>query len=176
MLLSLIAAADENGCIGKQNALPWRLRNDLKHFRECTQGKTVIMGRKTHESIGRVLPNRRNIIITRNATFSASGCDVVSSIEDAFALCALDDEVFVIGGAEIYAQTIEKAQKIYLTRVHAIITDGDAFFPSIDSSWKEASREEHQKDDENEYAYDFVKLERLSFNDGTRSLCECSPL
>ncbi len=167
MILSLIAAADEHGCIGKHNALPWNLPHDLKHFRECTQGKTVIMGRKTYESIGRALPRRRNIIITRNTTFSASDCEIVSSLEDALTLSAADDEVFVIGGGEIYAQAIERSQRIYLTRVHTVVTQGDAFFPPIDSSWKETSREEHQQDDEHAYAYDFVVFERVSSADAS---------
>ncbi len=163
MILSLIAAVDQKGCIGKKGGLPWHLPSDLKHFRSITSGKTVIMGRKTYESIGRALPNRRNIIITRQQSFLAPLCEVVSSLEEALTLCSNDDEVFVIGGGEIYAQAITHANRLYITFVQTTVVDGDAFFPVIDeTSWKETSREEHQKDDENTYAFTYVTYERTS--------------
>ena len=140
MILSLIAAAAENNVIGKDGGIPWDLPDDFKHFHDATQGCPVIMGRKTHESIGRVLPGRRNIVITRQAYYKAlPGCDVVHSIEEAMELA--DDgavkKVAVIGGEAIYAAAMSVANEIDLTRVHAIIEDGSAFFPEFsEDEWE----------------------------------------
>ena len=161
MTVSLIVAADERNVIGGQNKLLWKLPADMKHFRTLTTNHTIIMGRKTAESIGRALPNRRSIVVTRDPHWKMEGCEVVSSLDAAIALAAGDpDEVIVIGGGEIYAQAMTHAERIYCTRVHASF-DGDVFFPVIDpAQWKEVSREEHEADSENPYAYTFITYER----------------
>jgi dihydrofolate reductase len=140
--VSLIAAVASNGVIGSDNSLPWQLPEDLKHFKALTLGHPVIMGRKTHESIGRPLPGRRNIVISRNAAFSAKGCETAASLDAALAACAgTTDEVFVIGGAQIYAGALAKAQRLYLTEIGAEYP-GDAYFPEFDrNTWRETARE-----------------------------------
>lgn len=160
MHLSIIAAKAENGVIGKDNQLIWHLPADLKHFKELTTGGTLVMGRKTHESIGRPLPNRRNVVVTRQSGYRSPGCEVVSSVEEALRLCTPDDRVFIIGGAEIYRQTIHLAQTLYITLVHEKF-GGDAVFPDIDPSvWEETSREDHAADEKNAYDYSFVVYQR----------------
>lgn len=160
MRISLIAALAENGIIGKDNALPWRLPADLKHFRRITTGHPVIMGRRNYESIGRPLPERRNIVMTRRPGYSAPGCTVVASLEAALAAARGAPETFVIGGAEIYAQTLCLAERLYLTLVHARVA-GDTVFPALDwTEWRETSRERHEADARHSYAYSFVTLER----------------
>jgi dihydrofolate reductase len=129
MIVSAVVAIGENNAIGKNNQLLWRLPNDLKHFKEITSGHTVIMGRKTYDSVGKPLPNRRNIIVTRQ-NITISGCEVVSSVEAALALCAADQEVFIVGGAEIYKLAMPLTNRIYLTIVHQSF-DADAYFPEI---------------------------------------------
>ncbi|WP_295673441.1 dihydrofolate reductase [uncultured Mucilaginibacter sp.] len=159
MNISIVVAISENHVIGKDNKLLWYLPNDLKHFKEITSGHTVIMGRKTYESVGKPLPRRRNIIITRQA-ISIEGCEVVNSIEAALALCADEEEVFIVGGAEIYKQSMHLTDRIYLTIVHKVY-DGDSFFPEINKSeWREVSREDHQPDEKNAIPYSFITLER----------------
>jgi dihydrofolate reductase len=147
--LALIAALAENGCIGINNRLPWHLPEDLKYFRRLTTGGIVVMGRKTYESIGKPLPNRTNIVISRNPDFTAEGIKVVASLDQALELADSmaeingNDEVFVIGGAQIYALTLPRAGRLYLTEV-AKTVHGDAFFPSIDrSQWRELGHETH---------------------------------
>jgi dihydrofolate reductase len=143
MKVSLIAALSENGVIGVENRLPWNLPEDLKRFRELTTGHPIIMGRKTFESIGRVLSNRRNIIITRNTGYRVVGAEVAHSLEAALALTAQASEVFVIGGAEIYRQALPLGHRLYLTRVHQQI-EGDAFFPQWEEKeFRETQREDH---------------------------------
>lgn len=143
-LVSVIAAVAANGVIGAGNALPWRLPEDLKHFRAATLGHPVIMGRKTFESIGRPLPGRRNIVVTRNAEYQAAGCETAASLAAALAACAGTDEVFVIGGAELYAAALPLAQRLYLTEIRAAF-DGDARFPDFDrGAWRETAREHHR--------------------------------
>lgn len=160
MRLSIIAAVAENGIIGKGNALPWRLPGDLKYFRRITTGHAVIMGRRNYESIGRPLPERSNIVVTRRPGYSAPGCIVVASIDAALAAGRGASEVFVIGGAEIYAQTLPLAQRLYLTLVHAPVA-GDTAFPDVDwNAWREISRERHEADEKHVYAYSFVTFER----------------
>jgi dihydrofolate reductase len=162
MRVSLIAAMAENRVIGSRNALPWRLPADLKHFRELTTGHPVIMGRRNYESIGRALARRTNILVTRRRDFDAPGCIVVNSLEDAFAVCHEAADVFVIGGAEIYAQTMDRATRLCLTLVHATVA-GDTFFPPLDwSAWRETARERHEPDDSHAYPYSFVTFERAS--------------
>jgi dihydrofolate reductase len=159
MTISIVVAISENRAIGKDNKLLWRLPADLKHFKEITTGHTIIMGRKTFESVGRPLPNRRNIIITRQPLF-IEGCEVVNSIDTALALCAEEDEVFIVGGAEIYRQSLHLTNRIYLTVVHKEF-EGDSFFPEINKGeWKEVSREDHQADEKNLLPYSFITLER----------------
>lgn len=161
-MLSLIVAMAENHVIGRDNALPWRLPADLRHFRHITMGHPIIMGRKNFESIGRPLPGRTNIVVTRAKDFNAPGCLVVHSVDEALAAANTDPEPFIIGGAELYAQTLEQVQKIYLTLVHAAIP-GDVRFPALQwDAWREKSRERHASDAEHPFAYSFVTLERAS--------------
>lgn len=151
----------ENRVIGRDNALPWRLPADLKRFRRLTTGHPIIMGRRSYESIGRPLPDRTNIVVTRRADYQAPGCTVVHTIEDAFRAAGDTDEVFVIGGAELYAQTLDRADRLYLTCVHAPIA-GDTVFPAFDpASWRETAREQHETDDQHVWAYSFVTLDRV---------------
>jgi dihydrofolate reductase len=159
--LSLIVAVSENNVIGKDDALPWSLPDDLKYFRQKTEGKPVIMGRKCYESIGRPLPNRRNIVVSRKEDLKIEGCEVVGSLEEAVEIAKGDaEEIFVIGGAQIYELALPLAGRLYLTRVHAEI-DGDVFFPEVDENeWKEVSREEHDADQEHQDAFTFLVYER----------------
>jgi len=160
MILSLIVAADENNVIGKDNTLPWHLPDEMQFFREKTKGHSVIMGRKNHESIGRVLPNRRNIVITRQKDYQSDGCEVVHSLDEAIDLVRDEDEVFVIGGGEIYKQAMTQADRLYFTRVHQSF-DGDVMFPEIDvATWKETERREHPADEQHECAFTFLTYEK----------------
>ncbi len=157
MIISLIVATDENNGIGKDNQLPWHLPADLKHFKTLTTGHPIIMGRKTFESIGKALPNRRNIVISRQQKYTAEGADVVSSLEDAFQLCKDEDEVFIIGGAQIFEHSLILADALYLTVIHHRF-DADTFFPEIDQNiWKELESVSHQPDEKNKYSYTFIK-------------------
>ncbi|HTM63914.1 MAG TPA: dihydrofolate reductase [Gammaproteobacteria bacterium] len=163
-VLSAIAATAENRVIGLNNKMPWHMPADLKHFKEITSGSPVLMGRKTYESIGKPLPNRTNIILTRDAKYpSPEDCIVVTNIDTAISMAneLSMDEIFVIGGAEIYQQLLPKIQRVYLTEIHHTF-EGDAFFPELSKSeWKEISREQHRSDDKNPYDYSFVVLERV---------------
>jgi dihydrofolate reductase len=163
--LAVIVAVADNGVIGRNNSLPWHLPEDLRYFKRVTMGKPVVMGRKTFESIGRPLPGRANIVITRSDAWSAAGVSVVNSLDEALRLAAdiaaLDgtDEAMVIGGAEIYASAIPLAQRLYLTQVHADV-EGDARLPEIDwSRWREVSRERFDASEDNPYDYSFVVFE-----------------
>jgi dihydrofolate reductase len=159
-MISIIAAMAENRVIGINNTLPWRLPADLRHFRQLTTGHHVIMGRRNYESIGSPLPDRTNIIVTRNPSYQAPGCQVKHSLVDALQNTQNDPEVFIIGGAEIYRQAIGDADRIYLTLVHAEIS-GDTFFPELDArKWHEISRTRHEADEKNPYAYSFVTYDR----------------
>ncbi len=162
MILSLIAAADEQNLIGGDNKLLWDLPADMKHFRTTTSGHSVLMGRKTYESIGRPLPNRRNIVISRQQDLQIEGCEVAASLEQALALLKenSEDEVFVIGGGEIYKRALPLADRVYLTRVHTTL-EGDTYFPELLSEeWKEVSREEHEADETHAFAYTFLVYEK----------------
>lgn len=152
-----------NRVIGSGNALPWRLPDDLKHFKALTIGGVVIMGRKTCESLGRPLPDRRSIVISRNPSLGAcNGCAVVHSWNAAVAMAGAVAEIFVIGGASLYAQTISFADRMYLTLVHAEI-DGDAYFPEFASEqWQQTSRDDRPADSRNPYAYSFLVLDRVA--------------
>jgi dihydrofolate reductase len=159
MTVSIIVAIAKNNAIGKDNKLLWYLPNDLKHFKDVTTGHTVIMGRKTYDSVGKPLPKRRNIIITRQA-INIEGCEVVNSLEAALALCKDEDEVFIVGGAEIYRQAIPLTDRIYLTVIDQEF-DGDSFFPELDpTEWKEKERENFEPDEKNKLRYSFITLER----------------
>ena len=159
MTISIIVAISQNHAIGKDNKLLWHLPNDLKHFKTKTSGHTVIMGRKTYDSVGKPLPNRRNIVITRQQ-LDIPGCEVVNSLNDALALCKTDEEIFIVGGAEIYRQAMSITNKIYLTIVHQNF-DGDTYFPEIEENiWAETEREDFQPDEKNKLAHSFITLER----------------
>jgi len=165
MKLSIIVAMSQNRVIGVDGKLPWHLPEDLKRFRALTEGKTVIMGRKTHESIvaliGKPLPKRNNIVISRDGSYLAKGCVVVPSFGDAcWEVGHLDDEVFVIGGGMIYTEAIHFADTIYLTLVHTVI-DGDALFPQFEEDgWHEVSRVRHHRDATHAHDYSFITYER----------------
>lgn len=156
--LSIIVARASNGAIGLNNALPWRLPEDLAHFKRTTMGKPIIMGRKTFESIGRVLPGRRNVVVSRNAAWSHGGVDRVGSIAEALTLCHEADEVFVIGGAQLYVDAVPLASRIVLTEIHQDF-DADAFLPEPDPAlWQEVSRDAHTS--ASGLKFDVVELER----------------
>mgnify|MGYP001814615012 FL=1 len=160
MKLSLIAAMAENRVIGHENRLPWHLPADLQHFKTITLGKPVLMGRKTWESIGRPLPGRTNIVITRDADYVAEGCVVAHSLEEAVRAAGEAAEVMVIGGAQLYRQALPLADTLYLTLVHAEI-QGDTRFPAWQpGEWRETARSDHEADDRNPHAYSFITLER----------------
>ena len=153
---------DDNGVIGSDGGLPWRLSSDLKHFKEVTMGKPIVMGRKTHESIGRPLPGRENIILTRDENYQADGCTVLHSLEDLMTHCRYHDEVMITGGAELYEQFLPRARLIYLTEVHTSV-NGDTHFPGYKAGeWNEIDRRDFGADEKNEYDYSFVVLERIS--------------
>jgi dihydrofolate reductase len=157
--VSLIVAMDRQRVIGHQGRLPWHLPEDLKRFKALTMGHAMIMGRKTHESIGRLLPGRRSIIVTRQRDYTVPGALVVHSIEEALKACAGEDEVFVIGGAEIYREAMPLADRIYLTQINAD-HPGDTLFPEISShAWRETKREKSAAAGEPQFAY--VTLERV---------------
>jgi dihydrofolate reductase len=160
MIISMVVAISENNAIGKDNQLLWHLPADLKHFKQLTSGHTIIMGRKTYDSIGKPLPNRRNIVITRNTDLQLNGAEVTHHLEDALNRCKDEKEVFIIGGAEIFKQSINLTHKIYLTRVHEIY-GADTFFPEIEPShWLETDLEQHPPDEKNTVAYTFSTLTR----------------
>ena len=165
-LISLIVALDRAGVIGRDGTLPWHLPADLKRFRAITMGKPIIMGRKTYDSIGKPLPGRANIVITRNPDVSIEGVRVVNSLDEAISLCesiaAIDgvDEAMVIGGAEIYGLAMPRADRLYLTEVHAEV-EGDAWFPEFDRSmWQEVAREDFEASGPNPYNYSFLVLDK----------------
>ncbi|MGB0733233.1 MAG: type 3 dihydrofolate reductase [Pontibacterium sp.] len=167
MRLALIVAQAENRVIGVNNALPWYLPEDLKYFKRVTMAKPIIMGRKTYESIGKPLPGRTNIVVSRSGDFAPEGVVVVNSleaaIEQAECLCEIQgiEEAMVIGGAQIYAQALPLAQRLYLTQVHAEV-EGDAWFPAFEAEqWQEAGREDFAACEPNPYDYSFIVLDRV---------------
>jgi dihydrofolate reductase len=165
MTISLIAALAQNRVIGKNNDLPWHLPDDMKYFMQTTKTHHVIMGRKNYDSIPekfRPLPNRTNIVVTRQKKFQAPGCLVVNSIEEALTIARNNNEgeVFIIGGSEIYAQGFAFATRLYLTEIQADI-EGDTYFPAFNKTeWKEVSRKHHGTDDRHSYSFDFVVYEK----------------
>ena len=163
MKISLIAAIGKNNELGRDNTLLWDMPADMKHFRNTTRGHSVIMGRKTFESLPNgPLPNRRNIIITRDTEYKSEGIEVVHSLDEALELFEnKDEEVFVIGGAEIYKQAIEKGDKLYMTHIDAEDKEADTFFPIIDKTlWQETKREDFSADEKNIFNYSFVEYEK----------------
>ena len=159
--LSIIVAISENNAIGKNNQLLWHLPADLKHFKALTTGNTIIMGRKTYDSIGKPLPNRRSIVITRSTDLEIEGVEVVNSLAHAIELCKPDEEAFIIGGAEIYEQAMPYATGIHLTKVHQNY-EADTFFPEINpAAWREINSITYQADEKNNVAYTFSSLERI---------------
>ena len=160
MLISLVVAVAANNAIGKNNQLLWHLPADLKHFKQITTGHTVFMGRKTFQSIGKPLPNRRNIVISRTEK-EIEGCEVLPSLEEALLLPNQNEEVMVIGGATIYNLALPKANRIYLTKVHHEF-EADTFFPEIDpNQWQEIQHEDFLPDEKNPLPYSFITLNRL---------------
>jgi dihydrofolate reductase len=160
MRVSLIVAMDRNGVIGVGGKLPWRLPADLRRFRQITMGKPIVMGRRTHESIGRPLPERENIVVTRDRGFRAPGCTVVHSLDEMFRHCRDAEEIMVMGGAELYQQLLPRADRMYLTEVHAEVA-GETRFPAWNrEDWREISREDFRADGANQHSYSFLVLEK----------------
>ncbi|WP_029921279.1 dihydrofolate reductase [Nevskia soli] len=158
--LTLVVAVSENGVIGRDGGLPWRLPEDLKHFRRLTLGNTVLMGRKTFESLGKPLEGRANWVLTRDAAFAAAGARVFRDLDAALA-ASPQGELLVIGGAELYRQTLPLASRLELTRVHAQV-EGDTRFPDYDAKqWRETSRVDHAADERHAHAYSFLTLDRI---------------
>lgn len=161
MTLSIIVATSENNVIGNNNSLIWHLSADLKRFKKLTTGHTIIMGRKTFESIGRALPNRRNVVISRNPDFQAIGCEVVKSIDEALRCVENEEEVFIIGGGTIYREMWDRVDRLYITLVHAVV-EGDTMIPAVDESrWKVVAREDFPAGEKDDYDYSFVDYHRI---------------
>ncbi len=160
MKISIIVAAAANNVIGRDNGMPWHLPEDLRRFKALTTGKPILMGRKTHQSIGKALPDRRNIILSRDLSFTADGCDVVASIDEALDLVAGEKELMVIGGNAVYDKLFPQTQRVYLTRIHSII-EGDTLFPELkNSDWQLVEREDFLANDQREYSFSFLVLDR----------------
>jgi dihydrofolate reductase len=160
MLVSIVVAVSANNVIGRGNELPWRLPDDLKRFKAVTLGKPVVMGRKTFESIGKPLPGRTNIVISRQPEFTADGCVTVRSVDEALSAAAAR-EVMIIGGAEIYRQALPRVDQIYLTRVHAEVPGDVEFPPVVWEDWIECESEYHPADERHAHPFTFLKLARL---------------
>ena len=160
-MLTIIAAVAKNNALGKNNDLIWRLPADLKRFKKVTLGHHVIMGRKTFESLGKPLPNRTTIIVSRNEHYQADGCTIVNSLEKAIIAAKSDDNPFILGGGEIYKQALDHADMLDLTLVHHSFNDADTFFPPIDfTKWKEINREDYKADATHEFDYSFVTYKK----------------
>ena len=161
MRKSLIVAISENGVIGRDGRLPWRLRGDLRRFKQLTMGHTIVMGRKTFESIGRVLPGRTSIVVTRQPDYHPPGVIVAASLDEAQRLAAGDVELFYVGGGEIYRQVLPQVERIYMTQVHAQVA-GDTVFPELSSrQWRLIERTEHAADEKNDFPFSFLVYERV---------------
>ena len=167
MILSIISAIGKNNELGKGNALLWDLPRDMKHFRETTAGHTVVMGQKTFDSIGHPLPKRRNIVLSKDMNLKIEGVEVVHSFDELYTLLEKtgteNEEVFIIGGAQIYKQAMDKADRLYVTHVNQVFSDADTFFPTIENTtWKEVGREHYDPDAENKFTLDFSVYEKLT--------------
>lgn len=162
MQITLVVAMDEGRVIGYKNQMPWHLTQDLRRFKSITMGKPILMGRKTHESIGRVLPGRRNLVLTRDTTFTSECCDVVHSVQEAIQLVSNEsDQLMVIGGAELYRQVIDQAAVMEVTRIHERF-EGDTFFPEFESeSWQLVSESPVEQDPVSGLRYSFVTYHRI---------------
>ncbi|MFD3000528.1 dihydrofolate reductase [Pontibacter toksunensis] len=160
-MIAIVVAAAENNVIGKDNGLIWHLPADLRHFKQITMGHPMLMGRKTFESIGKPLPGRTSIIITTQKDYLAEGCIVTHSVQEAIEQAnALDEEVCIIGGAEVYSQALPLTDTIYLTRIHHTF-EGDVFFPELkEEEWETVEQEHHEPDEKNKYSYSFITLKR----------------
>lgn len=158
-MINIIVATDQNNVIGKDNGLIWHLPDDLKFFKQLTSGHSIIMGRKTFESIGRPLPNRNNIIITKDKQFTFEGCQVVHSLEDALHFSKNEGERFVVGGEQIYRLALPIADRIYLTRIHHSF-EGDRHFPELGAEWIVVEKTEHGVDDKHAYSFTFITYEK----------------
>jgi dihydrofolate reductase len=160
-MIIMIAAASGNNVIGKDNDMIWRLPDDFKRFKALTSGHSIIMGRKTFESLPGILPNRTHVIVTRNKDYKVDGCEVESSLIEALVATRTENDVFIIGGGEIYKQGMELADKIELTRVHANF-EGDTFFPEINlTKWKLVNEEFHDRDLKHQYSFTYQTYERI---------------
>ena len=159
-MIKIIVATSRNKVIGDSNNLIWYLPADLKRFKEITTGNTIVMGRKTYESIGKPLPNRRNIVITRDVNYEVDGCEIVNSLEEA--LMISNQNCFIIGGGEIYKQSMEIADQIYLTLVHEDF-EGDNTFPEIGSEWKMVTSQDFEPDEKNKHKYSFIEYMKFGF-------------
>jgi len=160
--IAIIVAMAQNRTIGIDNALPWRIPEDLRHFKALTMGHHMIMGRKTYDSIGKPLPGRTTVVVSRDRSLEIEGCIVAHSLQEALAACANDDEIFVVGGADIYAQALPLADTLYITEVQQEIA-GDAWFPELDrSGWQEMSRERHRQETPQPLEYHFATYRRNS--------------
>ena len=160
-LVSIVVAADERGGIGRRGTLPWHLPEDLKRFKALTMGKPIVMGRRTWDSIGRPLPGRRSLVVSRQPGFGRDGIEAYATLEAALQAAADAPETCVIGGAEIYRQALPYAQIVHLTRVHAVV-EADTFFPALDpAGWEEIAREDHAADERHAHDYSFLTLRRV---------------
>ena len=159
--ITLIVAAAENNAIGKNNKMLWHLPNDFKYFKQNTIGHSIIMGRKTFESIGKPLPERRNIVLTRDMNYRNDEVDVANSVQEVLNYCRDEREIFILGGADIYKQTLPLADRILLTRVHSAL-DADTYFPELsENEWKLLSQDSHQKDEKHAFDYTFEIWEKI---------------
>ena len=157
----MVVAATENDVIGRDNGMPWHLPDDLKYFKSRTMGKPMLMGRKTFESIGKPLPGRTSVVMTRDPDWKHDGAIVVRSLDEALKWAANEPELCAVGGAEIFRLAMPLAQRLFLTRIHANI-EGDTFFPKLDpAAWREVERAEHPADERHAYAMSFLTLDRL---------------
>jgi dihydrofolate reductase len=162
MSISILVAMAQNRTIGVNNTLPWRCPEDLKHFKALTMGHHMIMGRKTFDSIGKPLPGRTTVVVTRDRNLKIEGCLIAHSLQDAIAACANDSEVFIVGGAEIYAQSLELADTLYITEIRQDV-EGDAHFPEFDkNAWQETAREVRSQQEPQPLEYHFVTYQRQS--------------
>ncbi|MEY8738509.1 DfrD/DfrG/DfrK family trimethoprim-resistant dihydrofolate reductase [Bacillales bacterium AN1005] len=164
MRISLIVAMAKDRVIGKNNDIPWRIPKDWEYVRDTTKGHTIVLGRKNLESIGRALPNRRNIILTRDKNFNFDGCEIAHSDEEVFDLCVNEEEIFIFGGEQIYNIFLPYVNKMHITKIHHHF-EGDTFFPEVNfNEWREVSAEKGVMNDKNPYIYYFHVYERKSIN------------
>ncbi|MBU8968780.1 type 3 dihydrofolate reductase [Bacillus altitudinis] len=159
-MISMIVATGKDRVIGKDNQMPWHLPADLAYFKKVTSGHSIVMGRKTFESIGRALPNRRNIVLTTSSSFQAEGCEVFHSIDDILTIAKTEEELLIIGGSKLYEEMMPYADRLYITHIHHSF-EGDRFFPYYDEDhWTVVSREKGHRDEKNPYNYEFVVYDR----------------